>query len=313
MALKKDSNPINLNCYTIRFNLKNQSEFSKIKDVFAPDNFKAQMSNFVKTYDTLAYQNDDKSRILYLAELLRVESDLISGVMKRGHNGQESDIDEIVKGKPNTVNSVKPSQFNSIYFYFLIFLPNADSDYLIFIAQTYKQYGFKDLFTESYKQYTKSRFADKYTCSINTLTVPKLFSKYIKDGDIRKLRFKSHSLPENLENILGNMDNKKVKDYEVELSIRAKREGFKNIKNIDFSKTAFVELYDVGFEYADVYADISINGRTRAINITNPEKFAASYDVTDRVSRNNDTQRPIYKDLDKEAIKILKEEILVNI
>lgn len=314
MAIKKKpTNTLSLNCYTIRFNKKNVKEFLKIKDVFAPNDFQAEMSNLFKTYSEFAYSNEQNDRMLYLIEALSSSQNIFSGVMKRGHNGQETDIDELIDGKPNTISSVKSSQYNSIYFYFLLAEPNVNSDYLIFIAQTYKQFGFKELFEESYKSYINIRFGDKYTCSIIPLSIPKLFSKYLKEGDIRKLRFRKHSLTKNAENLLQPEDNMNVKDYEVETSIRAKKQGFTSVKKINFETTAFVEVYDLGFEFDEAYADVSINGRTRILNITNPEKFTASFDITERVKLQPGTQRPIYTDLDAEAIKILNEEVLINL
>lgn len=309
----KMSNPISLNCYTIRFREKNKTGFQKIKDVFNPNSFKKEMSHFLSSLEKFSFTNENNNRILYLTESLTLEDNIVSGVMKRGHNGQESDIDELVEGKANTISSVKSTQFNSIYFYFLIAIPDEKSDYLIFIAQTFKQYGFKDLFAQCYKQYIDIRYNEQYNSVIYPLTIPKLFSKYIKEGDIRKLSFRKHSLPENAENLLGENDNKNVKDYEVEMSIRAKKQGFTGVKSINFETTSFVEVYDIGFEYDDAYADVSINGRKRILNITNPEKFTASYDITDKVKLQPQTERPVYKDLDNEAIKILKEEILLNL
>lgn len=252
--------------------------------------------------------------MLFLNEILSLNGNIFSGVMKRGHNGQETDIDELEDGKPKTVSNVTSNQYNSIYFYFLVSQPNAESDYLIFIAQTYKQFGFKELFEQSYKSYIAQRFGDKFTCSIIPLSIPKLFSKYLKEGDIRKLRFRKHSLPKNAENLLGPDDNMNIKDYEVETSIRARKKGFTGVKKIDFETTAFVEVYDnLGIDFDDAYADVSINGRIRILNITNPEKFTASFDITDRVKLQPGTLRPVYEDLDIEAKKILNEEILINL
>ncbi len=305
-------NPIYLTCYTIRF--KNQNGFIKIKDVFAPKNFKEEMSDFMTQYLGLTYENPEGNRILHLVQSLSLQSNLVSGVMKRGHNGQETDIEELVDGKAKTVNTVKYDQYNSIHFYFLICSPNEDSNYLIFMAQTYKQYGFKDIFVQSYKEYIRLKFGDdNLNCSINPLSIPQLFSNYLKKGDIRKLRFQKHTLSKNLENVIGESDNQNVKDYEVELTVRAKKKGFNRIKNIDFDTTKLVEVFDFGFEYDEAYADISLNGRERSINITHPEKFVATFDITDRVMLDSATNRPIYSELNKEAIAILKEEILINL
>jgi hypothetical protein len=309
--IKSDS--VSLNCYTIRFNKKNKGEFHKIKDVFSPRTFLEEMSEFMTFVKSNAYSNVAKNRILYLVSKLNLDENIFSGVMKRGHNGQESDIDELVGDKPNTVNSIKSDQYNSIYFYFLLCLPKPNSEYMIFMAQTYKQYGFKDLFTEAYKKYIFVKYGEEINVTINPLSLPKVFAKFIKEGDIRKLRFKKHSLPKFAENTLGENDNKNVKDYEVELSLRAKKQGFTGIKKIDFANVNLLELLDVGFDYDEAYADVSVNGRLRYINITHPEKFTATYDLSDRVNLDKVTKRPNYKELNSEALDILNTEIIINL
>lgn len=309
---KRYTEPLSLNCYTIRFNERNKNVFIKIKDVFKSSSFIEEMTLLSKKYKEFAFVNDNENRMLHLNETLSLQENLFTGVMKRGHNGQETDIDELLKGKPNTLSTVKSDHYNSIYFYFLLHLPNPETDYLLFMAQTYRQYGFKELFEESFKSYIKDRYNNEVTCTISPLTIPKLFSKYIKEGDVRKLRFKKHSLPQNAENLLGPEDSKNQKDYELETSIKAKKKGFTGIKNIDFEKTTFVEVFsNLGIEYDEVYADISINGRKRVINITNPDKFTASFDITNQVSKEQGTQKPVFKEMNIEAIKILKEEILI--
>ncbi len=273
------------------------------------------MKIFMDTYGAMSFTNDKRDRMLFLTDILSISETLASGVLKKGHSGQETDIDEIDEdNKPTTVGNVKHNQFNSLYFYFLLCLPKSDSDYMIFMAQSFKQFGFKDLFTASYKDYCKSKLGEEYSVEISPLTIPSLFSKYLNQGDIRSLRFTNHNLPQNFENLIGEGDSPDPTDYEVDFVVRAKsRKGFKGIKNYDFQRTPFTEVFDLDIEYQNAYADISINNRKRSINITNPDKFTAVFDVTSQVRYEENSLKPIYTDLDTEAKKILSEEILRNI
>jgi len=309
----KKSDAISLNCYTIRFTEKNTTLPVTIKTVLNGRSFKQLMTEFERDYKALAYENDNRDRMIYMSETITKNDTIFSGVMKKGYNGQETDIDELVDGKPNTVSKVNADQYNSQYFYFLVALENESANYFVFLAQSQGVFGFKELFAESYRSYVNGRFDNQYSCVISPITLPSLVSKYLKEGDVRKLRFVKHELTKNAENLLGENDNRDEKNYEVETSIRAKKQGFTGIKKMDLENSSFVEVYgDIGIEFDEAYAEVSIHGRRRSLNITSPDKFTASFDVSDRISLDPTTKKPDYPELDVEAIKILNEEIFKN-
>jgi hypothetical protein len=308
---RRASDTLNLNCYTIRFHEKGNAERKTLDEVFDGKDFPAIMKRFNTFLRKTVYTNDSRDRLLYLHEVVVKTDEVFAAILKKGHNGQETDIDELEEGIPTTVSSVKADQFNCMYFYFMIAKPPQAKDKLFFVSQSQGKFGFKDVFAEYFKKFMEINLDGKYTSEINPLTVPSLFAKYLKDGDVRKLRFIKHSLTENAENILGERDDPNADSYEITTSIKAKRKGFTGIKDADFENSSFVEIYsDLGIDFDDVYAEVSIGGRMRTLPLTKPDSFCASFDITDEVPLQPDTKKPDFEVLHEVAIDILENEIL---
>lgn len=313
---KKDDISINLNCYVICFREKNKKdEFVKLDKVFGNKTFKQIIQSFVKNFDTSGYfLNETKDRIFYLDKTLLFNEDTFSGIVRKGYSGHETYVDELKENKVSTLSTITRDKFNTTPFYLLITLPKKNESKIVFFAQSYKQFGFKELFEEAFKKFVKDNYTADIICEIGTLSVANLFEKYIREGNIRKLRFKKHILPKNFENVLGDDDIKDEKLYEVELSIKAKQKGFMGIKkDIKFTDSTFTELFKFdGFDYDEAFADVSIGNRSRALNISKPSSFSASFDVTEKSAINKNTNHPDFEKLHEEATAILKEEILPN-
>lgn len=311
---KKEDISINLNCYLIKFRKKNiPNVYYKVADAFLGSKFSKLVDHFITFLDTKTYKNSKGDRILYLDESLKKKKTYYSGIIKKGYSGQETYIDEIDANKAKTVNTIKSNQFNSSPFYFLIAQPDENSKYIIFLAQSYKQYGFKELFEEAFKEFYKSKISEEYICEFATLSISTLFDKYINEGNIRRVRFKKHGLTQNVENLLSGKE--KSRDFDVELSLIAKKDGFWGIKeSINSISSSFIETVKIdNFDYDQAFVDVSFNGRKRVLNVTRPEDFSASYDLTDKCDISVVTKHPNFELLDKEAIALLKEEIIPNI
>ncbi len=311
---------IGLNCYTIKFRKSGDKEkHIPYNEVFPNLDFKTLAADFIKSIETRTYRNTEQNRILYLEKLLTATPQRITGIIRKGHSGQETYIDEVKGSKANTVGTIKSDQYNSIPFFFLLSLPKPESISMFFLAQSYKQFGFKEVFEDAFKEFIRSKIPADLICEFGTLSVPVLFNKLLDQGKIRKLRFKKHSLPSNLENLLDKeVDDSDNSNYEVEMSIKARKKGFvglkRKIKSVDEQSTPFIELLQVeGFEYDEAYADISISGRKRALNLSNPTDFAASYDITDKAGVNKTTNHPDFSKVEKEAIDILEKDIIPSI
>lgn len=308
---------INLNCYTIRFRKKNNTEeYLSINEVFGNKSFTIIMNEFVKTIDTQAfYLNDAANRILYLERSLTLSNQTYSGIIRKGYSSHETYIDDVKSRKVQTINKVQADQFSSTPFYFNLTMPSSDSKCFIFIAQSYKQYGFKEVFEDAFLNYFESSYSKDFYCEFGTLSIASLFDKYIADGNIKKLRFRKHTLSKNLENILGEEDSKEKANYEMELSVIARKKGFMGVKKkISFKDSSFIETFKIdNFEFDEIFADVTLGGRKRVLNITKPSDFSASYDITDKAKLSASTNHPDFTSVDNEATSIIKEEIIPNL
>jgi hypothetical protein len=306
---------ININCYTIRFRKKNEKDNLDIQTAFGGKKFEDIVQGFITSIDTKTFLNASEDRILYLEKSITFNSSIYTGIIRKGYSGQETYVDEMKSNKASTVGKIKTDQFNSSPFYFLLSLPASKSKCFLFLAQSYKQFGFKELFEDAFKKFFKTNYGNDIICEIGTLSIASLFEKYVNDGNIRKLRFKKHILTKNMENILGEEDDKDRGNYEMELSVLAKGQGFLGIKkSITLDNTSFIETFKLkDFEYDEAFADVSFGGRKRVLNITRPESFSASYDVTDKTLLDKDTNHPDFVKLNEEVMSILKDEILPHI
>jgi hypothetical protein len=311
-----ESNPtaisICLNCYVIRFKEKRKKNMKFFNDVFGTTELNVMMQRFIKTIDTkLVFKNKKKDRILYLSKTLSASNSesVYAGIIMKGHNGTETYIDEIVGGEIKNVGTVSKDQYNCLPYFFMLYLNKKNPDSLILIAQSYRQYGFKEVFEEAFKNYTQTESTDT-TVIFNTLSIASLFEQYIVAGKIDKMRFIKHGLFKGAENVLKG-DKFEDYDYETEMSIKSKN-GFWGIKkSLKYDNASFIEQVQIdGFEFDEAFADVYVAGRKRIMNVTKPSNFSAAFDITSDVKINSKTNLPDFVDILKQSNDILKNDLI---
>ena len=226
-----DAIAICLNCYKIRFREKNKSVPKTVENVFGKTDIVDILQDYIRKVDSKSvFKNFKEDRILYLKETLSIskENNIYAGIIMKGHNGPQTSIDELVKNEVKTVGTVSKDQFHCLPYFFLLYLNREKPEDILFIAQSYRQYGFKEVFEESFKSFVAT-ISEDTTVLINPLSVASLFEKYIKDGLINKMRFVKHGLHKGVESIVQG-DKIDLEDYETELSIKSKK-GFWGIKD----------------------------------------------------------------------------------
>ena len=318
---KKENEEISicLNCYKIKFKerFKPDNDLLSVVDVFGTDILFTIYQSFIKAIDTKnVFKTKTQDRVLYIKETLQgsIHSSIIAGTVMKGHNGPETNIDEFVKGAAKTVSKVTIDQFHTHPYFFLLYLNKQKPKELIFIAQSYRQFGFKEIFEEAFKTFTESQSNKKLTIQFNPLSVASLFEKYIENGRLNKLRFVKHQLAKNAESILFGDKYDKDNNYEMELSIKSQK-GFAGVKKaIKYHDASFIEQVKIeGFEFEEAYADVIVAGRKRVLNITKPSEFSAAYDITQDISIDVKTKLPNFLDVLKQAVDILNNDLIPNI
>jgi hypothetical protein len=309
---KSNSISICLNCYAIRFNEKRKTELKSISDIFGSIDIIKIAGEFIKTIDSKKYfKNQKEDRILYLKQTLHANKNenIYSGVLMKGHNGAESTIDEIIGGKIETIGRIDKENFNCLPYFFLLYIDSNEPNHILFMAQSYRQYGFKEIFEEAFCKYIETR-NQELVVKFNPLSIASLFEKYISAGNINKLRFVKHGLLKNVESVLKG-DKYKKETYEMEMSIKSKN-GFLGIKeSMKYDNASFIEAVQIhDFPYDEAYADISVAGRKRVVNITKPSNFTASYDITNEIRINENTNLPVFEDIQLQALDILNNDLI---
>ncbi len=311
---KKNPNEISIciNCYKIRFNEKNKPTIRSLKEVFGTNDLIVIMKDFIKNIDSKkVFKNKKGDRILYLKKTLDAskKDNRYAGIVMKGHNGTETAIDELVKNEVKTINTISKDKYQCIPYFFLMYAKNTDPNEIIVLSQSYKQYGFKEIFEEAFREFTISISNDSHV-NFNPLSLASVFEKSIKDGVITKMRFVKYGLHKGTENIVKG-DKLKEKNYEVELSIKSKG-GFWKIKDsLKYDDASFIEQVKIDdFAYEEAYADIFVAGKKRVVNVTKPKQFSAAYDITQDVKIDDKTNLPDFDDVLIQAIDILNNDLI---
>lgn len=322
--MAKKLSKINLICYVIRFRKKGDSigNYIKFSQLF-PKGFVDFSQRFISSVDLETYQNSDGELILDIehTDYSFLNRNILTGVFEKGTKAKSgAAIKEIKRKKAVTVKKIKGHEYTTIPYFFLFgATQNIDTRGCVFMAQTFGIYGFKELFTEAFQSFVKREFDDDISCDINTLSNPTLFEKVIKTSGVRKLKYRKHSLPPILDEVVGEkIENDIDRDFfDVELSISAKREGYLYMRNaldkMVKGNHASIEFSDGGnFTYDEVYADMYIGGNKRVVNVTKPSNFGAIYDVGDDIDYDNEGQ-PKFESIRDISLNIYENDILKNV
>jgi hypothetical protein len=310
--MKKDSISICLNCYKIKFNKKNTPTEKDVTSVFGISNIVKIGQRFIKSIDLKkVYKTDDESRILYLDRILKVDEtkNYFAGIIMKGHNGPQTNIDELVGSEVKTVGKVSKDQYHCLPYVFLLYInPDKPND-IIFIAQSYRQFGFKEIFEESFKAYVVGESSET-TVKFNSLSLATVFEKNIQEGLIKGLRFVKHGLHESAENVVKEDRNPKS-DYTMEISIKSKS-GFYGIKkDIKYDDASFIEQVKIdGFDYDEALAEVIIAGRKRIVHLTKPLESSTTYDITNEVEIDINTKLPNFDDVINQTLDILENDLI---
>lgn len=325
LNMAKKLTKVNLVCYTIRFREKNSKADNHLffSELF-PKGFINFAQEFIKSIELDTYQSQDKEFILDVInpDLTLGNRGILTGQFDKGTKAKTGAAIKEKKARKSVVlKKIGGDEYTTNPYFFLLGLPTDKPKVkgCVFMAQTYGIYGFKEVFTDVFRLFVKNRFNDEIICDINTLTNPKLFEKVIKTSSVRKLRYKKHSLPETLDDMLdGGIKNEKDRDFfDVELSISVRKGGFLNMRNtlqkMVSGTNSFIELSEGNnFEYDEVLADVQLGNNKRVINISKPASFGAVYDVEKEIEFDNDGI-PNLESIRDIALDIYEEDILTNV
>lgn len=91
------------------------------------------------------------------------------------------------------VDEIDPSKFTSDFYFFLFGIPLAipETKAGVFMAQSYKNYGYKEIFEEAFKKFVSIKLGESITGEISILTNPVLFKRTLKESGFKSLDIES--------------------------------------------------------------------------------------------------------------------------
>lgn len=307
---------INLKCYTVRIRKKREKDkfLNLNNNLFENKDFYTVVQEFIKHIETEPFVNSTQDKKLYFVGEIGLDSTqrIITGTLKKGWSGKESDIVSINDNTNKVIFKQLREHASTNPFYFMLAMPEKVS-FGILIVQSFKYFGMKEILEDALKRFFAKNYKE-FVCEIFSLANPALFDKMLDNGGVKQITLKQHAIAKNIEDQLDQgVDPKNV---EIEVVIKAKkRDGFldinNKIKSFKKNNTSFLELIKIdGFKHDMITADVVLNRNRRKLDMLNPDDFGSFYDVTDQVETDSQTGHPIYTSINKIARDIYLNDIL---
>jgi hypothetical protein len=236
-----------------------------------------------------------KQKLLRVSKLEETGREL-SGIIETGVYGHESDLLDVDVMEVTHVR--QESEAELIPFYFLMSFPT-DTNEGIIILQRFKTFGIRKILLDDFRDYLEAKNAT-FTVLINPLTYADIIRKYLTEGNLKKIRFVSHTLPSDLTRVYEEEGHDETQGT-VELVVKARRNKALPVihKIYDFldgkgEVNDIIELED--FEYDTIKCEVEINGVTRTVDLSRPTKIRSFHDVSGKVK--TERGHPIYSSID---------------
>lgn len=311
---------ISLSSYTLRVKEKSTEKYVLLGEINQEDDALEIFHSFLDYFLANTADEDGSKKLFRISqyqpmrsiEIRSTEYRLISGIVKTGSYGYESDI---VNKNGNTVTHHRTSEEAELLpFYFLVAIPR-NKDEGIVILQSFKQYGIKKIFTESFDNYFRSERSE-YKIEINDLIPEKLLDQLLERGSVTKLRYISFKQPVDLADAADTEDHNEDSNLKAELILSEKKGIISgvidSIKNqLPYKKgqndDPLKKLIEItSFEYDTVKIEVRINGKYRNIDLCDLGNIRPTLNITDAVMFLN-SGHPEFASIDQIAIDLFKE------
>jgi len=329
---EENMNTISLRTYTLRLTHKDATNNLRLDQIYDYVNEKEKLIaeakykendsfNIIKSFlNNLItdYSVDDYAKKIFRVGKCVIDENerLISGIIQTGDYGYETELVDTGSGAVSYKR--KTSDAEVMPFYFLIYNPKEKDEGCV-ILQEFKGLGIKTAFLK----YIRDCFCsenENFVVNMLPLVPEQLIQELFSKGEPKKLRYIKFGLKSDPADV-GN--DHQEDEYNIELNISARRnkyfqirdgicDSISNYKPLDeimshfYDKKKFdrvIELHD--FEYDIVKLQLSINGKTKIIDLSNPYTLRPIHDITGEVEIGAD-QHPMFISIDKIAKNLLK-------
>lgn len=311
---------ISLSSYTLRILEKSTKKYVMMDKINQEDDIVEIFRSFLDYFlANTADENDSKK--LFQVFRYNPEKDiiigsivyrLISGIVKTGSYGYESDI--VDKNGNNITHHRTAEEAELLPFYFLVAIPS-NKDEGIVILQGFKQYGIKKIFTESFDNYFKSDRSE-YKIEINDLIPEKLLDQLLDRGSVTKLRYISFNQPVDIADATATVDHIEDQNLKAELVLSEKKGIISGVINSIKRQLPYTKNKDddplkklieiTSFEYDTVKIEVRINGKYRTIDLCDLGNIRPTLNITDDVVCLG-SGHPEFDSINQIAINLFKE------
>jgi hypothetical protein len=240
--------------------------------------------DILKFHESSAYRAEDSQQVVEVKRLDR-DKRLIEGLLYAGYYGSTSEIRNLDKWRQvayeKQIRDVDLSPF-----YFLFDVPE-ERDLGFLLLQSTGIEGVQTLLAKMlHEQFVRDFPDDRLRFH---RIIPEDVRKQFANAPLSEVRFIRHRMPSDLATVIGRTGTKQTTGT-MDLVMRFKDDGigreavqrfFDKRRGLD----SVLELEGVEFPYDNVKIKVKLNGKEHTVDLGDPDRLRASFDVTDQITR----------------------------
>lgn len=269
---------------------------------------------FKEIFKTIQISTDTKDNAtihLSLDEYPTVDSEkrCIYGYLSSGVGGDDYKIKDTLTNQE--MFKVKPNHaaFRDVFFYMQI---PKNKTYGSLILQRKSRFGIKVAFSKGINLFAKNLGYQGYYIQVNNIIHGKVYSRMIKEGNLKKIEFIKRKIPKYIETYYEN--NGQVDQIpgilKTTMSASKLPDNFKKFvdKLFNNSNKERIEIKDIDDDFEEIEFELELNGRRKTFYVMHRNKIQPDIDVSSEIERNKDGI-PTLESMVNQAEALIKEVI----
>ncbi len=258
------------------------------------------LQRFLKLQEGMPYVVKETQQAFEVKEV-HSQKRQIDGILEGGHFGTQSNIRNLDKWSEvaykKKVRDVDPNPF-----YFLFDLPEGRELGFLLVQSMGTEGVQTSLAQMLHEQFIKEYPDDRIRYH---RIVPEDLRKELATAPLSEITFIRHSIPRDLATVIGRKASKQTKGT-MRLTMRLDEDGAVASESVRafFEKRrgteTVLELEGVEFPYDSVKIKVKVNGKEHTMDLANPDRLRASFDITDEIERAN-TGHPTFASISRVA------------